>query len=81
MDVHSHCSSGGAPAHRQPTPSKTKRMCAWFVHGDRHRGDRYECENGHGWTSMTLQFSHGPKVRMSGLWRAAAYNRTIIPTP
>lgn len=75
------CSTCGAPARRCPAPARRERLRAWFVDGDRGRGERYECYNGHGWRLMTAHVSPGFKIRVSQLWRAIAYNRTVIPTP
>ena len=77
-----YCSTCGAEARPLPRPGVIERARAWFVHGDRSQGDRYECENGHGWTSATMRAVAGRRRRrVKELWRRVAFNRRVIPTP
>lgn len=75
------CSICGGAAHLCPAPRTIERLHAWFAHGERGRGEHYECENGHGWASLTYQYPGTRSFRLSGMWKTMASNRTIAPTP
>ncbi len=75
------CSTCGATARPAPVPGRAERFRAWFAYGDRHRGGRFECDNGHGWMLLTADLARGSRTRVSQLFRAIASSRTIMPTP
>lgn len=78
------CSTCGAAVREVPRPGRVQRLRSWFFFDDRHQGDRFECENGHGWTSSTLTYSshrRPPWHRLRWLLQALEGCRTVSPVP
>lgn len=79
------CSTCGASVREVPRPGPVQRFSDWFFLDDRHNGDRFECANGHGWTSSSLTYSSHQRVspmrRLRWLVRTLEGHRTVSPVP